>query len=167
MIREESNLSFTNEEKANFVVRRYFDSEVKSKLEDYKEKRKSRTMMFVAIISFLIATSITTNIDLLQYAANLGLIFMIFLIFLFIGIDKITLKASARKFFIELFIDEKLPIETWDDGAISHSSISVFYPVRGTDTTSGFSSVYYVDKKDYKDTELGDKVRITVNREVL
>lgn len=63
---------------------------------------------------------------------------------------------------MEANIEKILPTEAYIEVTLTPGSyVTVFYSVEGRDTTSGYKSIYYIDKEQYDNAKIGEKVRVS------
>lgn len=96
MKRDGDIVSFTDEDKKYMVVKRYSKSEIESNQNKHRRGNNVRRLVFGLILFLLIALSyLTEQIEPIQFAANIGIVFMIFLIFLYEYIHRLDLKSIS------------------------------------------------------------------------
>lgn len=166
MTRVGSKISFSEEEKENLKVKEYSEIELRDKEIRFREKQKRRRHILLFILIGLIVLSVM--LKELKYLLYIGIVVMCFLIILYEYIDWINIKVCQRAFYIEFFVDEKLDVETYIEQTLTPGSdILSFYPVKGRDSTTGYVSIFYINKEQYDRVKKGETARISVKGDQL
>ena len=166
MIREGEKVYFTEEDKKNIHIKKYTEKELKTKEKQYKKNQNVRRSIFLIILLGAIALSVF--VKPLKYPSYLVIAFMIFLIVLYEDIARIDIKAVRRKYYFEVLVEDKLETENIIEQTLSPGShISTFYPIRGRVLENDYISMFYLDKEEYENCQIGENVRISVKDEKL
>ena len=166
MTREGGKLFFTDEEKEKLVVKKYSESELRDKEKAFRGKRKKRRILFLIILSVFIVLSLA--LESIKYLFYICIGFMCFLIVLYEYVDRINIKASMRKYYIEILAKEKLNVETYIEQTLTPGSdLLSFYPIVGMESTTGYVGKFYIDREQYETLAIGDNVKISVKGDKL
>lgn len=164
MIRNNDAIFFTEQDKNNLSVKEYTTEELIENEKSFKNKRNRRRYIF--LIFLLMNIIFLALFKQTAFYLYITLVFLIFVIILCEYIDKINLEAIRRKFYIEIIINEKLKPETILEQTLSPGSKATkFFPIRGSDTETGYESVFYVEQDQYN-AEIGDKIRISIKSDL-
>jgi len=166
MERDRCKVFFTYEDKKNLTVKKYESSEVTDKKKIYIKKRNKRRITFVIIIFYLAAMSYL--FEMIFFVSSIAMIFMIFLTFLYEGIDRVNMRYLSHLYYVEIRVEKKLPVETCIEGTLTPGSdVTSFYPIEGYDTDSGYRSTFYVERSQYEKFGIGEKIKINIKGDKL
>lgn len=166
MIREDEKVYFTEEDKKNIHTKKYTEKELKEKEIQYRKNQNIRRSIFMMILLGAIALSIF--VKSLKYPSYLVIVFMIFLIVLYEDIARTDIKAVRRKYYFEVLVEDKLETENIIEQTLSPgSNITIFYPIRGRVLEDDYFSLFYLDKEEYENCQIGEIVKISVKDEKL
>lgn len=165
MIRKEDSIFFTDQDKEKLSVKKYTTKELINNEKRFRNKRNKRRCAFlIFLVTDIVLSILFKQID---YPLYIILAFIIFITVLCEYIDRVNLKAVRRKFYIEILIKEKMKPETVLEQTLSPGSkATIFFPIKGIDMETGYESIFYVEQEQYN-AEVGDKIRINIQRERL
>lgn len=158
------NPEFTDKDRAGFCVRKYTNDEIKNNVKVFKKTVWTRRMfLLVLVILFAMIVSASNKALVTILAGSLAGGIGCFILYNAI-IDLLNLKIVKHGYFIEVSVIKKLPIETrFSTGMIDGPlETNYYYPIEGRDTSTGYVSVCYIEKKEYKNTDVGKIIQITV-----
>ena len=159
MILEKRTAIFTTEDKQNITIKNYTDKEVEDNLKKYVKKSLFRRL--ILIIGLIISFIFSINYDN-QYSFFSNIV----CILLFAGcilseiLYPLNRKNAVSHSYIEIVVEQKKDIETYFQNFITTGPDSIhFYPILGKDTTTNYESIWYLNKDEYENTNVGDIVR--------
>lgn len=128
--------------------------------------RKKRRLLFIIFVILLAPAWIGQGIfenDTIKYILSIYGVFILFLFGINMYACHVNIKKICKKqmLYCEAEILEKLPIET----ATCHTydgpnDVEHYYPIWGKAVTTGYETKFYIEKKQYKASDLHEKVRI-------
>ncbi len=165
MVKKNLDVIFSDEDKAGLVVRKYIDTEGKEEIKQYKKRSWTRRIIQLIIMLVLAVPAVASEDFTISYFSIIGIITVAFI---FLLTEIMSLKK--RKLVYSLFYVEVVVNKILDTEIVTYStdgSTMRFYPIEGTDTSSGYSSIFYVQKDEYDKAKCGEKLRIKVKGEKL
>lgn len=86
-----------------------------------------------------------------------------FLVLVFMLVDRKNYKIAGSRYYIEILVDKKLPVESeLNIYANSPATSSHYYPVEGRDTSTGYVPLCYIGKEEYNRVSIGETIKINV-----
>lgn len=162
MYRDNTKVSYTKEDMDNLTLLRYTEEELSKKWKTYAHIELYKRCIRICILFVLLGILHILKEDL-RYICMVIIAAFLFWCILQEYISYANRKVKKRKYFIEIEIITKCPVETELVCTVaSGGEIFNFYPVIGVDTTSGYKSLFYIDREKYENTELNDKLKIPI-----
>lgn len=163
MIRKGNRVCFSDEDKAKFCIRAYTNDDIKNNIKIFRKRNMRRNLLFSGLVVLSIAIALASPIFVIKYAADIAAAAVCFLALFFGIIDLLNYRIVKSRYYIEILVRKKLPIETeLDCSGTEFSSVTHYYPLEGSDTSTGYTSVCYVEKKEYNHVNIGETIKMNV-----
>ena len=166
MIKNGVEVLFTEDDKSKLVVRKFSDTESEEYISQYKKRNRRRRVIQLLIMFVLAVPAVSGYKDFdVSFFSIIGIVVVALIFILFEITNILNKKAIHNPYCIEVVVDRILDteIETY---STDFSSVK-FYPIEGTDTTSGYRTLLYVSKEEYEKAKCGNTLRIKVKGEKL
>lgn len=160
MYRDNLNVSLTREDMDNLTLYRYTEEELSEKRKTYAHVEWYKRCIRICILLVLLGISCILKEDLRYICMVIAAAFLFWCI-LREYVSYANGRVAKRKYCFEIEVAAKCPVETETVCAVdAGEEIFNFYPVIGVDTTSGYKSLFYVDKEKYEIAKPGSRLRI-------
>lgn len=163
MERKNERVFYTLEDKTNTEIHSYSDAEIQQNLKKYEKKSRPRRSLMLAgfVVSMIVA--VNCNTDPYSFISYVFVILFAAAELLSETLYWLNRKDEAKHSYIEIIVDQKLDVETYYQNSAATGPDSIhYYPVIGRDTTTGYSSVWYLDKDTYQNVKAGDIIKKTM-----
>lgn len=162
MYRDNTKVSYTKEDMDNLTLHRYTEEELLEKRKTYAHMKWHKRFIRIYILFVLQGISCTLKGDFRYICIVIAAAFLLWCI-LQEYIFYVNGRVAKRKYYFAIEVVAKYPIETETVCTVNAGrEIFNFYPVIGIDTTSGYKSLFYIDKEKYENIELNEKLKISV-----
>lgn len=162
MYRLDDKTGFTEEDRDNLVFKEHDDTEIKANMKRHRGKYNKYRILILAGLTICILGRLLIQAKMLQFATDIAIMIFI-LLYIFCAINsKATSKWAKSAFYVEFTVDEILDTEVTSYVGVETSSIRTYYPILGTDTSSGYKTAFYVDKEDYYAAKPGSVITLNV-----
>lgn len=162
MYRDITKVSYTKEDMDNLTLHRYTEEELSEKRKTYAHMKWHKRSVRICILFVLLGISYILKKDFRYIYMVIAAAFLLWCIlqeYIFYANGRV----AKRKYYFEIEVVAKYPVETETVCTVDTGrEIFDFYPVIGIDTTSGYKSLFYIDKEKYENIELNDKLKISV-----
>lgn len=166
MKRQGKTISFTEEDRKNFCVRRYSDLVISENVKRFRASENRRRLRFSALA--LVMLGCMKLLPTIKYLLVLCFAVSLFIFLINEYAARININSAKREYFIEFEVIEKLEREIFTEGVLQGSPHSSFYPVIGRDITTGYISKIYLDRwEDHVLAKEGNVMRLTIGKEKL
>lgn len=163
MERKNERVFYTLEDKTNTEIHSYSDAEIQQNLKKYEKKSRPRRSLMLAgfVVSMIVA--VNCNTDPYSFFSYIAVILFAAGELLSETLYWLNRKSAAGRWYVEIVVDRKKEIETYYQNSATTGPDSIhYYPVIGRDTTTGYSSVWYLDKDTYQNVKAGDIIKKTM-----
>lgn len=168
MIRHEKEVVFTEEDKRNLTVKEYTNEEIKNNLKKFNHNHNKKRILLLTILFLLLCIATMATIEPISFTADIGIILVCTILILSETIHRLNRKRVKSRYYIELIVEKKRDVEEYYENSVTTGpDILKFYPIEGRDSTTNYRYICYVDKENYKKTDYGQKIKLSVQRREL
>lgn len=160
MERKNERVFYTREDKQHMTLKNYTAEEIKQNLKRYARKSRPRRSLLLAAFVISLIVAVNCNTDPYSFFSYIFVILFATGELLSETMYWLNRKNAASCYYVEIIVDRKEKVETYIcHDAVYGSDFFQYYPVSGKDTTTGYSSIWYLDKNMYRNIKVGDIVR--------
>ena len=161
MIREGGKVYFTEEDKRYLTVKKFSDKEIHENKSEYKKVNRRKRILPLSLLFVSIAVAVC--VKSVAFFAYIVLVLTLAWLVLVEIVNKLNYRMVSDGYYIELIVDRVRENETHiEQSATTGANTKVFYSIEGTDCTTGYKCVYYLDKDEIKGIRQGEKIRTMV-----